>query len=51
MVYAQRASHWKPEAAQAIKTITQHYVMLRYGTGASAQEVSEFERRVSRFGA
>jgi hypothetical protein len=51
LVYARRASQWKPEAAQEIETITQRYVMLRYGTGASAQDVLEFERSVSRFAA
>jgi hypothetical protein len=51
MVYARRASQWKPEAAQEIETITQRYVMLRYGTEASAQDVLEFERSVSRFAA
>ena len=51
VVYARRAAQWKPEAGPAIETITQRYVTLRYGEGASAQDLREFERSVSRFAA
>jgi hypothetical protein len=49
--YAARLSRLRPDLAPKVGAITRLYVALRYGTGANAAAVREFEQQVRQFSA
>ena len=46
--FAERAARHLPRAAEAIRSIAQRYIALRYGAGDDARQVSALRQAVRR---